>query len=77
MHKMIASLFVFLIVSSGCFAATMNVPDSVRRGYPLKFHEAFILQSAGLSTQAFYTFKEAFQEASGAGETPQKLVAME
>jgi hypothetical protein len=62
---------------SHCHAGTLNVPESVRRNYALKFHEAFILQSSGLSTKAFYLFKDAYNEALAAGETPAKVYLMD
>jgi hypothetical protein len=57
-----------------CYSA--NIPDTVKKEYALKFHEAFILQSVGNSTQAFFTFQNAFQQGTQVGESPQKLQAI-
>jgi len=75
MYNMIICLF--LMAWSSCFAATTDIPEATRRSYAIKFHEAFIFQSAGLSTQAFFHFKDAYQEALKAGESPQKVAAIE
>lgn len=65
------ALLIFIFFHSACCSA--NIPSSVRREYALKFHEAFLLQSIGQSSQAFYSLQSAFQQGSRAGESPQKL----
>jgi hypothetical protein len=42
----------------------------------MKMHEAFVLQSLGKSTMAFYKFKEGYTQASKAGENPARLEAI-
>ena len=76
MFKTIFTLFV-CCVGLRCYAKTQDVPEAIRLNYASKFHEAFVLQSYGLSTKAFFTFKDAYQSALQAGEVPQKVYAME
>jgi len=57
--RTIAGIFAFLLMTCNCFAATSDIPASVRLSYALKFHDAFILQSCGLSTMSFNRFAEA------------------
>lgn len=76
MHKLIIVL-VLLFSSRNCFSGTMDVPESTRLRYALKFHEAFIAQSFGYSTRSFEIFKEAYQEALRVGETVQKVALIE
>ena len=45
--------------------------------YALRFHQAFITQSLGESTKAFFQFQGAYQEALKAGEMPQKLASLD
>jgi hypothetical protein len=68
------AVFIFIFLHSTCFSA--NISSSVRREYALKFHEAFLLQSIGQSSQAFYSLQSAFQQGTRVGESPQKLQAI-
>jgi len=71
MYKAIFIFFVFGM--SYGFANTRNIPESVRRGYAEKFHEAFVTQCNGQSSKAFWTFKEAYKNALDAGEDLAKV----
>ncbi len=68
-------LIFYVLIFFGSAAHSSEPPESVRKGYALKFHEAFILQSIGQSTGAFNRFLEAFQQGTDAGESPKKLQA--
>jgi len=81
LEGVVARIFIFLgfcclAITSG-YASTLEVPEAKRRSYAMKFHEAFILQSSGLSTKAFYLFKDAYNEAIAAGESPLKVYLMD
>ena len=69
---MIKLLILALIFSIRCFGIT----DEEKTQYGLKFHEAFILQSLGQSTKAFFTFQNGYVQASQLGEDPRKLIAI-
>ncbi len=58
------------------FASTRDIPESVRKEYAEKFHEAFVVQCNGQSTRAFWILKEASQRALDAGEEPLKVQLM-
>ncbi len=64
-------LFIIFVCIFARSEAT--VPESTRIEYALKFHEAFVLQSIGQSTQAFNLFLEAFRLGTNAGESSKKL----
>jgi hypothetical protein len=70
---------VCLMIFSLCFCQGISAipPESVRRVYALKMHEAFIQQSVGLATQAFFTFKDGYQEALQSGESIHKVQTIE
>lgn len=71
---MFKSILVFFLSGISCvFAGARDIPESVRRGYAEKFHEAFVTQCNGQSTRAFWTFKEAYQRALEAGEEFSKV----
>lgn len=70
-------LWRLIILCLPFFSLVADVPDSIRRDYALKMHEAFIQQSVGLATQAFFTFKNAYQSALQAGESIQKVELIE
>lgn len=74
MFKMIFFLFVLRI--GYIFAGTRDIPESVRKEYAEKFHEAFVTQCNGQSTRAFWIFKDAYQRALEAGEEAAKVQLM-
>lgn len=63
-------LFIFLFIRIGAFS---EVTESVRKEYATKLYEAFVLQSQGKSTQAFYALQNGFQQGTNAGESSIKL----
>lgn len=63
-------LFFIIIIGTNLCA---EIPENIRKQYALKLHEAFTLQCAGKSTQAFYSFQEGFQQGIKAGESAIKL----
>ncbi|HEV7735799.1 MAG TPA: hypothetical protein VGO47_00260 [Chlamydiales bacterium] len=74
MYKVLFTLFVGFV----CFgyAGTREIPESVRKVYAEKFHNAFVLQCNGLSTKAFFMCDEASKMAIQAGEDAQKINAL-
>ena len=68
--------FLFTLKICCIFAGTRDVPESVRKEYAEKFHEAFVTQCNGQSTRAFWIFKEAYQRALEAGEEASKAQLM-
>jgi hypothetical protein len=52
MNKLI--LFI-LFIAANVFS---EVTENIRKEYGLKFHNAFVLQCQGKSTQAFFSFSE-------------------
>ena len=66
-------LILALFVARFCFA---TASFEVKYNYANQFHQAFITQSLGQSTKAFYTFQNAFMEAQRVGENPAKLQAI-
>ncbi|HEV7736628.1 MAG TPA: hypothetical protein VGO47_04555, partial [Chlamydiales bacterium] len=71
MFKVMIALFV-TCVGSG-YAKTRDIPETTRRAYAEKFHNAFALQCNGLSTKAFWMFDEASKAATKAGEEAEKI----
>lgn len=69
--KILICLFIFSISSLNA-----AISDQQKMAYGLKLHEAFILQSLGQSTKAFFTFQSGYMEASQAGENPRRLAAI-
>jgi hypothetical protein len=69
-------LFTILFLESG-FAACSTVPESIRSEYVAGMFEAFVTQSYGKSTIAFYQFDVAREKAKKAGENPLKIIAIE
>ena len=69
---MIKLLIVALLFSIHCFAIT----DEEKTQYGLKMHEAFVLQSLGQSTRAFFAFQNGYMQASQLGEDPRKLIVI-
>lgn len=63
---------ILLLLSATCFAIT----NDERTQYGMKMHEAFVLQSVGQSTKAFFTFQNGYMQASQLGEDPRKLLAL-
>lgn len=74
MFKTISLLFILKICC--IFAGTRDIPESVRKEYAEKFHEAFVTQCNGQSTRAFWIFKDAYQRALEAGEDAVKVQLM-
>ncbi len=58
-------------------AACSTVPENVRADYASGMFEAFVTQSCGKSTIAFYQFDVAREKAKKAGENPLKIIAIE
>ena len=71
MFYRIIAFLCFFVFCSNIYSA--NTSENIRKEYVLKFHEAFVLQSVGKSTQAFDRFLEAFRLGTNAGEPPKKL----
>ena len=63
---------LFFCVANLCYA----IPNGVKKEYATKMHHAFVLQSLGKSTTAFYTFDDGYKQALQAGENPAKLKAI-
>jgi hypothetical protein len=74
--KKIFALLTLLFLSSGN-AACSTVPEPLRSEYASGMFEAFLTQSYGKSTIAFYQFDVAREKAKKAGENPLKIIAME
>lgn len=72
----IFALFAILFLGSG-YATCSTVAESIRSEYTSGMFEAFITQSHGKSTIAFYQFDVAREKAKKAGENPLKLIAIE
>jgi len=66
-------LLLFLLFTCFLNSSYAVTSESKRREYALKFHEAFVLQSIGLSTQAFNRFLDAFNLGMKEGESSRKL----
>jgi hypothetical protein len=75
MNKLIVFLF-FILLTSG-YSACSTVPESTRSEYASAMFEAFVTQSYGKSTIAFYQFDVAREKAKKAGENPLKIIAIE
>ena len=75
MNKLIVFLAV-LFLGSG-FAACSTVSENIRAEYASGMFEAFVTQSYGKSTIAFYQFDVAREKARKAGENPLRLIAIE
>ncbi|MBU6446296.1 MAG: hypothetical protein KGQ49_02730 [Verrucomicrobia bacterium] len=76
MKKVFVFLGLLLFLGSG-YAACSTVPESIRSEYASGMFEAFITQSYGKSTIAFYQFDVAREKAKKAGENPLKIIAIE
>jgi len=70
------TLLLVLFLGSG-YAACSTVPENIRGEYASGMFEAFVTQSYGKSTAAFYQFDVAREKAKKAGENPLKIIAME
>ena len=75
MHKLIIFLF-FIFLTSG-YSACSIVPEPIRTDYASEMFQAFVTQSYGRSTIAFYQFDVAREKAKKAGENPLKIIAIE
>ncbi len=75
MDKVIGFLF-FILLTSG-YSACSTVPESIRADYASEMFDAFVTQSYGKSTIAFYQFDVAREKAKKAGENPLKIIAIE
>lgn len=69
-------LLAILFLGSG-YAACSTVAENIRADYASGMFEAFITQSYGKSTIAFYQFDVAREKAKKAGENPLKIIAIE
>jgi hypothetical protein len=74
--KKIFILLAILCLGSG-YAACSTVAESIRADYAAGMFEAFVTQSYGKSTVAFYQFDVAREKAKKAGENPLKIIAIE
>ena len=71
-------LMVFLLVLFNLgYCGCSNVPEAIRKDYASGMFEAFITQSYGKSTIAFYQFDVAREKAKKVGENPLRLIAIE
>jgi hypothetical protein len=75
MDKLIVFLF-FILLTSG-YSACSTVQEPLRTDYASGMFEAFVTQSYGKSTIAFYQFDVAREKAKKAGENPLKIIAIE
>lgn len=73
---MYVKTIVFFLFFFSLSAVIKPIPESIRRTYALKLNDAFMLQSFGQSTLAFFRSKEAYEEAIQAGESARKLNAV-
>lgn len=69
---MLYKLLLFFI-GFGISPVFAQVPESIKREYAAKMHQAFALQSVGKATQAFLLFQEGYQQAIQVGESPKKV----
>lgn len=74
--KKVFVLLAFFFLASG-YAACSGVVEKLRADYASGMFEAFVTQSYGKSTIAFYQFDVAREKAKKAGENPLKIIAME
>ena len=70
-------LLIFSLLFMGAYGKCSSVPQLIRDDYASGMFEAFITQSYGKSTVAFYQFDSAREKAKKAGENPLKLIAIE
>lgn len=70
-HK---AIFLLLCLTASSFFG--RIPESTKLEYATKMYEGFILQSVGKARAAFYTFKDGYQQALQAGESTEKLEAI-
>lgn len=77
MKRTILFISFFMFLWSGVNAKCSTVPQSIREDYASGMFEAFITQSYGKSTIAFYQFDTAREAAKKAGENPLRLMAIE
>jgi hypothetical protein len=76
MNRLLCFL-LFFVLFAGAYAKCSSVSDTLRDEYASGMFEAFITQSYGKSTIAFYQFDVACEKAKKAGENPIKLIAIE
>lgn len=69
--------FIILLFGIDLCAKCSTVPESVRNKYASDMFEAFITQSQGKSTLAFFQFDVAREHAKKAGENILNLIAIE
>jgi hypothetical protein len=69
--------FIILIVGLDLCAKCSVVPEPVRNKYATDMFQAFITQSQGKSTIAFFQFDVAREQAKKAGENVLNLIAIE
>lgn len=74
--KKVFILLAMLFLGSG-YAACSKVAEHIRADYAAGMFEAFVTQSYGKSTIAFYQFDVAREKAKKAGENPLKIIAIE
>jgi hypothetical protein len=67
----------FIFFGMKCSAVcTGNIPENIRMEYASELHNAFVLQSEGLSTSAMFHFEQGCMKAINAGETAHKIEAI-
>lgn len=76
MIKIVQQIFLFSFLFYGSLGHSATISLAERKECAMKFHEAFILQSVGQSTQAFFLFQSAFQQGLQIGESPKNLQAI-
>lgn len=70
-------LLIALFFWGAAYTKCSTVPQPIRDDYASGMFEAFITQSYGKSTIAFYQFDVAREKAKKAGENPVRLIAIE
>jgi hypothetical protein len=70
-------LFLGLLFLGSGYAACSKVSEAIRSEYARGMFEAFVTQSYGKSTIAFYQFDVAREKAKKAGENPLRIIAIE
>lgn len=73
----VIALIFFILFAHGIYAKCSAVPESARNKYASDMFGAFVTQSQGKSTIAFFQFDVAREEAKKAGENILNLIAIE
>lgn len=76
-ESMRSFIISFLLLCTSGFGSCSQVPQATRDSYASEMYQAFITQSYGKSTIAFYQFDVAREKAKQAGESLLRIIAME